>query len=121
MLTPEFEIQLRDVILFARHGVLPDERVTGNQYVVNVRLRIDASGFDTDKDDLGATISYAEVYDILKLVMSQPVALLETVVVKFSKIVLKKWPNIRGGEIELIKSVPPINGMVGKAGVKYCF
>lgn len=118
---PEFEIQLRDVMLFARHGVLPEERVTGNQYIVNVRLRIDASGFDAEKDDLEATISYAEVYDILQFVMSQPVALLETVAVKFSRLVLAKWQNIKGGEIEIVKTVPPIPGMVGKAGVKYRF
>lgn len=117
----EFEIQLRDVLLFARHGVLPEERVTGNQYCVNIRLRIDASNFDVDKDDLASTISYAEIFDILNDVMSKPVALLETVAVKFSKIVLSRWQNIKGGEIEIIKMVPPIPGMVGQAGVKYIF
>ncbi|MDE6022626.1 MAG: dihydroneopterin aldolase, partial [Muribaculaceae bacterium] len=77
----EFEIQLRDVLFFAHHGVMPEERVTGNQYCVNVRLRLDASDFDVDKDDLASTISYAEVFHILKEVMSEPVALLETLAV----------------------------------------
>ncbi len=58
---PEFEIQLRDVMLYAAHGVMPEESITGNQYYVNVRLRIDAADFDAEKDDLDATISYADV------------------------------------------------------------
>ncbi|MDE6856388.1 MAG: dihydroneopterin aldolase, partial [Muribaculaceae bacterium] len=62
---PEFEIQLRDVMLFGRHGVLPQERLLGNQYRINVRLHIDASLFDEEADDLSATISYAEGFEIL--------------------------------------------------------
>ncbi len=118
---PEFEIQLRDVLLYARHGVMPEEAVLGNQYRVNVCLRIDASGYDTSKDDLASTISYAEVYDILKKVMSVPAGLLETVAVKFGREAAIKWPIIKGGEIEIVKTVPPIPDMIGEAGVKYIF
>lgn len=117
----EFEIQIRDVLIYACHGVMPEERVTGNQYRVNVRLRIDASSFDVDKDDLSSTISYADVFDIVKEVMSESVALLETVAVRFVNIVQSRWQNIKGGEIEIIKTVPPIPDMIGQAGVKYIF
>ena len=118
---PEFEIQLRDVMLYANHGVMPEESVTGNQYRVNVRLRIDAGNFDKETDDLASTISYAEVFDILRSVMSIRVALLETVAVKFADYVNKRWPNIKGGWIEIVKTVPPIPNMIGEAGVKYEF
>ena len=43
---PEFEIQLRNVMIQASHGVMPEEAVTGNQYRVNVCLRLDATTFD---------------------------------------------------------------------------
>ena len=118
---PEFEIQLRDVMLYANHGVMHEESVTGNQYRVNVRLRLDAAYFDKDKDDLASTISYAEVFDILRSVMSTRVALLETVAVKFADEVYRHWPNIKGGWIEIVKTVPPIPNMIGEAGVKYEF
>ena len=118
---PEFEILLKDVMIYARHGVLPEERITGNQYRVNVTLRIDASWFDPSLDDLSSTISYANVYDLLKSVMSKPRALLESVAVNFASQAKDRWANVKSGEIEIIKTVPPIEGMIGEAGIKYCF
>lgn len=120
-MTAEFEIQLRDVMFYARHGVLPEERTLGNQYRVNVRLRIDASNFDEEADDLHATISYAEVFDILDEAMSRPSSLLESVAVRFAKKVTGRWGNIKSGEIEIVKTVPPIPGMIGEAGIAYKF
>lgn len=116
---PEFEIQLRDVMIYAQHGVMPEERVLGNQYRVNVRLCIDAESFV--EDDLSKTVSYADVFDVLKMTMGIPAALLETVVVRFAKEVKRRWPMIKHGEIEIVKTVPPIPGMIGEAGVKYLF
>lgn len=118
---PEFEIQLRDVMLYARHGVMAEESVLGNQYRVNVRLRVDASSYDASKEDIGSTISYSEVFELLKFVMSESVALLETVAVRFGRIAVMKWPNVKSGEIEIVKTVPPIPEMIGEAGVKYVF
>ncbi len=118
---PEFEIQLRDVMLFANHGVMPEEGVTGNQYRVNVRLRLDAASFSAEKDDLTTTISYADVFEILRSVMESRVALLETVAVKFAERVRNRWPNIKNGWIEIVKTVPPIPKMIGEAGVRYDF
>lgn len=118
---PEFEIQLRDVMLYATHGVMKEEGITGNQYCVNVRLRIDAANFDAEKDDLGTTISYAEVFEVLQREMSARAALLETVAVRFAQEVRLKWPYVKQGSIEIVKTVPPIPNMIGQAGIKYEF
>lgn len=118
---PEFEIQLRDVMIFGRHGVMPEEQILGNQYRVNVRLHINAASFDPVKDNLDATISYVEVFDILQKVMSSPSSLLETVAVRFADAVRLRWPSLKNGSIEIIKTVPPIPNMIGEAGIKYEF
>lgn len=118
---PEFEIQLRDVMLFGRHGVLPQERQLGNQYRINVRLRIDASSFDAEADTLSSTISYADVFDMLKEEMDRSASLLESVAVRLSISLRQRWPHIRKGSIEIVKTVPPIPEMIGEAGVKYEF
>ena len=118
---PEFEVQLRDVMLFGRHGVLPEECQLGNQYRINVRLRIDASSFDPEADDISSTISYAEVFQILCSVMLQRAALLETVAVRFGREVRRRWPHVKDGEIEIVKIVPPIPNLIGEAGVRYLF
>lgn len=118
---PEFEIQLRDVLLYGRHGVMPEEAVTGNQYRVNVRLRLNAAWFDADTDNLSSTVSYADVFEILQKHMNRRAALLETVAVRFAAEVKERWPQIKGGYIEIVKTVPPIPNMIGEAGVKYEF
>lgn len=116
-----FEIQLRDVMIQSNHGVLPEERVCGNQYRVNVRIRISADAFNADEDNISNTVSYAEVYELLVEVMSHPANLLESVAVKFASEVRRKWPFVKSGDIEIVKIVPPIPGMIGEAGVKYDF
>lgn len=117
----EFDIQLRDVLLFASHGVLPEERTLGNQYRINVSLRIDASAFDAEADDLASTVSYADVFDLLVKIMSRPAALLESVAVRFANCARNRWPVIKSGVIEIVKTVPPIPGMIGEAAVIYRF
>lgn len=117
----DFEIQLRDVMIFARHGVMPEEERLGNQYRVNVRLRMCADAFDHDADDIVDTVSYADVYDILMDVMNNPKRLLESVALDFASKCRKRWALIKNGEIEIVKVVPPIPGMIGEAGVKYIF
>ncbi|MDE6342882.1 MAG: dihydroneopterin aldolase [Muribaculaceae bacterium] len=124
---PEFEIQLRDVLLYGYHGVLPEENKLGNQYRLNVRLHVDASAFDPDRCDLSSTISYAEVYDIVAAEMRNRAALLESVAVRIAGRIRARWPHtsdapyVKSGEIEIVKLVPPIPGMIGEAGVKYSF
>lgn len=124
---PEFEIQLRDVIMYGYHGVLPEENKLGNQYRLNVRLHIDASAFDPDRCDLSSTVSYAEVFDIVAAEMRKPTALLEAVALRIAGRIRARWPHasdtpyVKSVEIEIVKIVPPIPGMIGEAGVKYSF
>lgn len=117
----EFEIQLHDVMLFARHGVMPEERELGNQYRVNVRLRMNADWYDPEADNISATVSYADVYEVLKQVMARPRRVLESVAKDFGVRCLEKWSIISGGEIEIVKTVPPIADMIGNAGIRYIF
>ncbi len=53
--------------------------------------------------------------------MSKRAALLETVAVRFAKEVRLRWPFIKRGSIEIVKTVPPIPKMIGQAGIKYDF
>lgn len=123
----KFELQLRDVLLYGRHGVLPEETTLGNQYRVNLRLRTSAEFFNPDEDNILSTISYADLYEIVESQMKIPSSLLETVAVRIQCEILERWPDIErggiieGGEIEIVKLAPPIPGMIGEAAVKYIF
>ena len=70
-------IYINDIRLHALHGVLPQEQLTGNDYIVNIRIGYDiAKAFASD--DVADTLNYAEVYNIVKEEMLIPSKLIES-------------------------------------------
>lgn len=115
-----FEISLKDLHFHAHHGVMAQERKVGNEFVVSITVAIPFSTSILD-DELEATISYAEIYNIVKKEVLTPKKLLETVA---SSIVLKakeRWPQIISGQVTIRKMTPPIPGVTGFAEVTLNF
>ena len=58
-------IYLHDVSFHAFHGVLPQERAVGADFVVNLRV-----GYDVTKametDDVADTLNYAQLYELVR-------------------------------------------------------
>ncbi|RRD05516.1 dihydroneopterin aldolase [Arachnia propionica] len=58
------------------HGVFPEERRDGQRFVVDVELGL---RIDTRRDDLAATVNYAEVADVVRReIEGEPCQLIET-------------------------------------------
>ncbi len=70
-------IKLDNCRFFAFHGVLPVEKTTGNEFIVSVRVEYSVKS--PEEDDLTNTISYADIYEIIKEEIAGPRNLLETV------------------------------------------
>ena len=64
--------------IFARHGVLPQERTVGNTFEVSVRLDFNALRAMIS-DSIDDTVNYAEAVEIIRGEMSMPSQLLENV------------------------------------------
>ncbi|GII77541.1 dihydroneopterin aldolase [Sphaerisporangium rufum] len=61
-----------------RHGFLPAERELGQEFVVDVTLRLDTAPAAA-ADDLGRTVDYGELaVRLARVVEGEPVALIET-------------------------------------------
>ncbi len=114
-----FKIKLIDVGFFSKIGVFEEERIDGNKFILNLEVAIDACNFK--KEELETTISYAEIYEIVKEIMGEERLLLETVAVEIKERLTERWPDIRGGRIEIIKTRPPIEGIDGSCGIEYLF
>lgn len=112
-----FRINLNDLKFYSRIGVSDQERSVGNEYVVNVSLSYNAAIFHDE--DLGSTISYADVYDEIKAEMVKERKLLETVALGISKRISARWNVIEDVRVEIRKSAPPISGIVGDCGIEY--
>ena len=65
------KIYLRNVRFHAFHGVLPQEGIVGNDYLVNLVLDYDFSSA-MKTDDLQGTLNYAEVYQKVREEMGCP-------------------------------------------------
>jgi dihydroneopterin aldolase len=57
-------VEVHGLELFGRHGVNENERRDGQAFLVDVRLRVR----EPDRDDIGATVDYRRVRDIVRAV-----------------------------------------------------
>lgn len=72
-------ITVTGVVGFGYHGVLPDERVSGQSFITDADLYLDLSAAAAH-DDLTATVDYSVVAaEILAVVEGEPCQLIETV------------------------------------------
>ena len=104
-----YTIELRDVHLFAHHGVMPQEREIGAWFTIDIALEINDSSC-SESDLIEGTVSYADVYDILCREMKQPSALLENVCNRISKRLYENFEQITAIKITLCKDTPPMGG-----------
>lgn len=97
---------------------MEQERRAGNEYIVD--LSVEYSPADPLRL-LEDTISYAELYEIVKTEMQTPRNLLECVAGHIAKRVKDLYPIISRGEVTLTKTTPPIAGITGEASVGLSF
>ena len=116
----ESYIELKEIKIYAYHGVDKQERIVGNDYTVRVKVKYDISKA-AQSDSVEDTINYAELYDIVKQEMSIPSNLLENVVYRIVNSIKDKFPMVEGGDVEIVKIKPPIAGDVKGAMVSISF
>jgi len=110
-------ILMQGVRFYAYHGVLPQENIVGHYYLVDLEMDVDCSSAMLS-DDLNDTVSYADVYEILKSEMAVPSKLLEHVVCRISKSIFAKYDTVKKVKIRLMKQNPPMGTDGASAGVE---
>ena len=109
-------IKVTGLELWAHHGVLEQERVVGNRFVVDVSVDADLS-WAMESDSVADTINYAVIVDIVKREMSIPSDLLENVVWRIRQALLSEFPMVIGGRVRVTKLTPPISCRVDGVSV----
>lgn len=105
----EYNIELHDIHLYSHHGVMPQEREVGAWFTIDISLSIN----DSDcaySDDITGTVSYADVYDIIRKEMEKPSNLLEHVCKRISESIYNAFSQVYKIEITLYKDTPPMGG-----------
>jgi 7,8-dihydroneopterin aldolase/epimerase/oxygenase len=110
-------ISLNNVRFRAYHGLYPEERQKGNDFVVNMQVCYESkAGIITNLED---TIDYSQLFNIINTTMQQPVDLLETLVQTIAYQVQQQFPKIKKIEVSVEKLNPPIDQFTGSTAVKY--
>lgn len=110
-------ISLRGLRFHACHGVLPQERITGNDYILDVCVKYDVSNAVLT-DNVEDTLDYARIYGIVKKEMGAPSCLLEHVAGRIGRKIFDTFPLTEEATISVMKINPPIGADCDGAEIK---
>ena len=112
-------IQLHNLEFYAYHGLLPQERVVGGHYRVDVELSLTPPLRALTEDVIDDTVNYAEVYALIRQQMEQPVNLLEHLAHRITQGLYAQFPQIQAVKLSITKVTPPISGIACE-GASFC-
>lgn len=121
------KVFLEDIRLFGYHGVFPSETKIGNEFRFDVSVDYPDSLFFDRKsgvplhDNLENTISYADIFEIVRQESAKPRKLLETLAISICQRIKTSFPQTDTCSCRITKLSPPIAGMQGHAGVEFIF
>ena len=110
------KITLHEMRFYAYHGVFAQEQKVGNHFIVELSFWADIAE-SLHRDELEVTISYADVYEVIKAEMAIPSRLLEHVVGRISERLFATFPRMQRIALTLSKCNPPFPGEVHSAAV----
>jgi dihydroneopterin aldolase len=109
-------IELKNMVFYAHHGVLEQEKKVGNTFTVSLKLYLNLSTAG-QSDHLNDTLNYAEVFEVVKKEMAISSNLLEHAATKIIQAIKQSFPQIVKIQIRLAKARPPVSGEVEEAAV----
>ncbi|HUQ64561.1 MAG TPA: dihydroneopterin aldolase [Flavitalea sp.] len=108
-------INLTNVHMYAFHGIFEGEENVGNPYIINLSVQFNEK--DNDFNNINDTISYEELYNILKQRMAIPTGLLEKICVNIIRHIKHQYPFVKEIDLSIQKLQPPLLEFQGNVGV----
>ena len=100
-------ILLKEIRCYSYHGVAPQENLIGNEYLIDLKLKVDISKA-ARTDEVTDTVNYAEVHQVIENEMAVPSKLLEHVSGRIIQKLFDQFPCIEEIELRLSKRNPPM-------------
>ena len=110
-------IRLEGLKIHAYHGVLPQENLVGAYYYIDLKLKTDFT-HAAETDELEGTVSYADIFEVVKEEMAIPSKLLEHVCQRIAAHIFNDFPTIETIDIRLSKENPPMGACAKSIGVE---
>lgn len=114
-----FEIFVKNLVLYGYHGVNPEEKKEGQDFLFNVQAKVKKDSFKGE-DNIENTVNYSQIIDTIKNVnKNNKFDLLETFAEKISGEIFKISSLIKEVKVKIEKIKPPINENLESVGVSY--
>ncbi len=110
-------VSLDKVRFHSNHGVIPQERATGGDFIISVKAGYPLSTA-MESDDVDDTLDYSRLYEIISKEMQKPSCLLEHVAGRIGKSIFKELPQVTSLDICVEKLNPPMGGDMQCAAVE---
>lgn len=110
-------IAIHGMRFYAHHGCFEQERTIGTHFCVNLRFSTDTSQAELT-DDIADTVSYLDVYQVVKREMEIPSNLLEHVGRRICDAVLLQFPCVQEVSATVHKLNPPLGGQMDSVSVE---
>ncbi|RJE47787.1 MULTISPECIES: dihydroneopterin aldolase [unclassified Dehalobacter] len=109
-------IRLRGIELYAYHGVMEEERILGQRFVIDVDIFLKKPV--NMQDSLAETVNYAEVYQVVRhCVVDQRYQLIETLAEKIALEITNGF-SCSGVRVEVHKPNAPVPGILKDISVE---
>jgi 7,8-dihydroneopterin aldolase/epimerase/oxygenase len=102
------KIGLKGAKFYAYHGYYPEENMMGCTFLIDASVTIANESFINE--NLGSTINYQAIYDIVSAEMKLTYQLLETLLLEIEKKVKAAFPAITECHIKIEKHTPHLGG-----------
>lgn len=112
------KIFIRNLEIFARHGVMPEENALGQKFIVSATLEYDTRVAGRS-DDLEKSVNYAKVCALINRVMTENTfKLIEAAAEKIAESILLSYSSVRAVTVSVKKPWAPVMMNVETVGVE---
>lgn len=111
-------IFLNNLGFFGFHGVMPEETRLGQRFFLDLTCGVDLKPAG-ETDQLGTTVSYAEIYDVVKKAFeSKPFKLIEALAEHIAERLFFSFAGIEWVTVRVRKPEAPIPMVSGDVGIE---
>ncbi len=110
-------ITIKGLEVFARHGLLPQEKELGQQFLFDVGLSLKHSAAPVS-DEIADTADYAAVCDcVAEVAAAASYNLLEKLAAVTADAILARFPQVDRVKVRVAKAPPPLAHRVAQVAV----
>jgi dihydroneopterin aldolase len=114
------QMRLNAMEFYAYHGCHAEERLRGNNFLVDIVLDVNIDKA-SQSDSLSDALDYVDVYEIVRQQMAITSFLLENVTTRILSALVQKFPNIERATVYITKLCPPVGGKMHSFSVSETF